>query len=56
MTSSVMKKKIKYQQSLLIQIPLEKKVNIYWNSVLRNWGAPLIKKLISFVIILSWKY
>ena len=29
MTSSVMKKKIKYQQSLLLQITLEKKVNIY---------------------------
>ena len=30
-------------------------MNIYWESVLRNWDVPLIKKLISFAVTLSQK-
>ena len=56
MTSSVIKKKIKYQQSLLIEITLVKKVNICRKSALKNWDAPQNKKLILLVDILSRKY
>ena len=53
-TSNEEKDKI---QTVFINIDyLEKKVNVYWKSVLRTWNAPQIKKLILFVDILSQKY